>query len=109
MPTPWPHPPPSTVTVSPELDSAKRSEGNAMGRSPGVGRPLPLALAMKSPAAMLCVVAGAVVGGVVGGALAGVAAAWPGAAVVGGVEVVGDGGDGWRTWYTMRSFARLAD
>ena len=38
------------------------------------------------------------VGGVVGG--------WPGA-VVGGVEVGGDGGGGWRTWKAMRSFAQM--
>jgi hypothetical protein len=61
---------------------------------------------MKSPIAMLCVDdgGGAVVGGVVGGG-----GGWPGVVVVGAevVDVV-DGG-GWRTWYTRRSFDRLAD
>src|SRR5437764_14926972 len=86
MPTPWPKPPPSTVTVSPELARPKRSDGNAIGRSPGIGSPLPLAREMKSPIAMLCVDGGggggggaAVVGGVDGG--------WPGVVVVGPVVV----------------------
>src|SRR5260370_14445268 len=86
MPTPWPDPPPSTVTVWPELESPKRSEGNAAGRSPGVGRPLPLALAMKSPVAMLWVVGGggAVVGGVVGGVVDDALGDWAPGADVGG-------------------------
>src|SRR5437764_14632856 len=110
MPTPWPKPPPSTVTVSPELARPKRSDGKAIGRSSGIGSPLPLAREMKSPIAMLCVDdgGGAVVGGVVGGGGGG--DGWPGVVVVGAaavVEVV-DGG-GWRTWCTRRSLDRLAD
>src|SRR5437763_10158408 len=112
MPTPCPNPPPSTVTVSPELARPKRSDGKAIGRSSGIGSPLPLALEMKSPIAMLCVDVGggAVVGGVVGGG-----GGWPGVVVVGAAVVVVpavedcDAGDGWRTWYTRRSLDRLAD
>src|SRR5437763_16786325 len=92
MPTPCPNPPPSTVTVSPELASPKRSDGNAIGRSPGIGSPLPLALEMKSPMAMLWVDGGGG-GTVVGGAVvAGVTGGWPGMLVVGAVG--GDGGGG---------------
>src|SRR4051794_850261 len=114
MPTPWPNPPPSTVTVSPELARPKRSDGKAIGRSSGIGSPLPLAREMKSPIAMLCVDdgGGAVVGGpAVGdcdGGDGGGGGGWPGVVVVGGaavVEVVGGGG--WRTWYTRRSLDRL--
>src|SRR5207245_8786017 len=100
MPTPWPNPPPSTVTVSPELERPKRSEGNAIGRSPGIGSPAPLALAMKSPIAMLCEVVGgggAVVGGPVVGDCAVDCGGWVGwvdwvgwrGVVVVGVVVVG--------------------
>src|SRR5947209_13029021 len=115
MPTPCPKPPPSTVTVSPELARPKRSDGNAIGRSPGIGKPLPLALEMKSPIAMLCVAAGgggAVVGGpVVGdcdvGAVGG--GGLPGTVVVVAAVVEVVGGGAWRTWYTRRSLDRLAD
>src|SRR5437773_9798739 len=102
MPTPWPNPPPSTVTVSPELERPKRSEGNAIGRSPGIGSPAPLALAMKSPIAMLCEVVGgggAVVRGVVGGVVGWVG--WvgrPDVVVVGAVVVEVVGGRACRTW-----------
>src|SRR4051795_2665195 len=113
MPTPWPNPPPSTGTLSPELARPKRSDGNAIGRSPGIGRPLPLALEMKSPMAMLWVDGGGggtVVGGTV---VAGVGGGWPGMVVVGAAVVDGGdgggGGAGWRTWYTRRSLLRLAE
>src|SRR5947208_15444455 len=86
MPTPWPKPPPSTVTVSPELARPKRSDGNAIGRSPGMGSPLPLALEMKSPTAMLCVDGGGPGGAVVGGVVDG---GWPGLVVGGAVVVEG--------------------
>src|SRR5438270_7787199 len=97
MPTPWPYPPPSTVTVSAELARPKRSEGNAIGRSPGIGNPALLALEMKSAIAMDWVVGtggGAVVVVVVDGG------GWP--ALGAEVDVVGAGvgcgGGGWRTW-----------
>src|SRR5436309_1324506 len=111
IPTPWPYPPPSTVTVSPELERPKRSDGNAIGRSPGIGSPPPFTLEMKSVIAMLWVVVGG--GCVVGGAVVGGGADWagtglPGTVVVGAVVVDVVGGGAWRTWYTRLPPARLA-
>src|SRR5437763_14039030 len=104
-PTPWPKPPPSTVTVSPELARPKRSEGSAIGRSPGMGSPLPLALEMKSPMAMLCVDGGGAGGAVVGGVVEG---GWPGVVVVGAVVVVVVAGGGVRSWYAKRGVGGIA-